>query len=107
MSKEMKHTPGPWYVDPIRISPSATIHIRSNAYAEIPGEFMPIADVRAGVHVGEDEANARLIAAAPELLAALKSLTAHLGPDGYIPQAGEHATKQALAAIARATGDAT
>lgn len=94
------HTPGPWYVDPIRISPSATIRIRSNAYAETPGEFMPIADVRVGVHIGEDAANAALIAAAPDLLAALQDLVDML--DGQAPLN----TAKAYAAIARATGAA-
>ena len=59
MSKQ--HTPGPWHVEP---SPDR-VHF----------------DIRAdGVHVphgsGKGEANARLIAAAPDLLAALEDVVA-------------------------------
>lgn len=48
------------------------------------------------------EADARLIESIHDLLEALKGLTAHLGPDGYLPGPGKPATDKALAAIARA-----
>ena len=63
------HTPGPWTIGPANIVKAVT---------EIPGigrQTQWIADVidcRPMV-VGEREANARLIAAAPKLLAALKA----------------------------------
>jgi len=61
-----KHTPGPWqarWQDPIDVDDCARIAI----------ETAPDAGDIAGIHHatrGEDEANARLIAAAPDLLAA-------------------------------------
>lgn len=54
----MKHTPGPWSVD------------SHGGVAVIPGEAE--IDTRAGTEVGR--ANARLIAAAPEMYGALKDL---------------------------------
>jgi len=54
---------------------------------------------------GEDneaEANARLIAAAPDLLESLEELLSHLGPTGYIATCGKPATDKARAAIAKA-----
>ncbi len=45
----------------------------------------------------------RLLDEKQELLEALQGLIAHLGPDGYIPNAGALATAKARAAIAKAT----
>jgi hypothetical protein len=56
---ESKHTPGPW---------RASRHC-SSIYADLPNHDEPIAEI-----VGSNEANAHLIAAAPELLAALQEL---------------------------------
>lgn len=60
-----KHTPGPWHLN---------TSIRSNLYVETYNERMPfICDMQLSVAAEDDkdeiEANARLIAAAPELLA--------------------------------------
>lgn len=54
-----KHTPGPWFVD-----------AHNNVLAE--GCLVAFPSVAAGLE--KQEANARLIAAAPELLAALECL---------------------------------
>lgn len=97
MTNEAKHTPGPWlifepYMDCIRSADKTTIATTDNA---------------------NKEANARLIAAAPDLLEALEMLL-----EGYGPNAGDDVTpvvlaefrKNALnktrAAIAKATGRA-
>ena len=100
------HTPGPWYVDPQGWNASHSFYIRGSdkngeqlswgkgAVARLPrSTVMP------------SEANARLIAAAPDLLAALqaiiKSLSDH-DDKGMI----EHAQQMinARAAIAKAEG---
>ena len=56
----------------------------------------PIAQIGRGWNEVEDEANARLIAAAPEMLAALQSL-AH-------PMASDEDLQNALAVIAKVKG---
>jgi hypothetical protein len=64
---------------------------------EIGGTTLyPIAQIGRGWNEVEDEANARLIAAAPEMLAALQSLT-H-------PMASDEDLQNALAVIAKAEG---
>jgi len=64
---------------------------------EIGGTTLyPIAQIGRGWNEAEDEANARLIAAAPEMLEALQSLT-H-------PMASDEDLQNALAIIAKAKG---
>ena len=98
-----QHTPGPWAVSPDHIfrNQADIFEIHWSAIGECIAEC---------VH---GEANARLIAAAPELLEALKeyiaagenSVTATDDVAAMI-RFGE-ANKAALAAIAKATGDQT
>jgi hypothetical protein len=65
-----KHTPGPWQID----SEAGQVHIVTTGSA--------IARVMAMRADGCGEANSRLIAAAPELLAALKTAAEVIGhPD--------------------------
>ena len=88
------HSPGPWSEDPEG----------EVAYTVEDAEGVPICDVYRETH---GEANARLIASAPELLAALKScvpfvehVAAQSGGDGSLTLA------QIRAAIAKAEGRA-
>lgn len=82
-----KHTPGPWQVLPPKEGqPSITIAIPSNDAVYVAGSTK--------------EANARLIAAAPELLEALEAMVEMYGPrgsniiwDGPIPLAQEAINK--------------
>lgn len=90
------HTPGPWF-----ISGKGTIRY-GNGKADPKGGWI------ADAHWRNREANARLIAAAPELLEALTAMTARLslyaGPNQV--HAGEHdkaLLAMANAAIAKAT----
>ncbi|WP_453978599.1 hypothetical protein [Brevundimonas sp. Marseille-Q4549] len=53
---------------------------------------------------GIDNADARLIAAAPELLAAAQQALSHCDPNGYL-DCGKPATDALRAAISRATGE--
>lgn len=105
-----KHTPGPWII--------ATLKGRTDPYAPVTFSI-----AHTGFAKAETEANARLIAAAPDLLALLNELQAAAG-DVYAEceAAGEahnkggeeygtfkrmrETTDAAHAAIARATGDA-
>ena len=69
-----KHTPGPWYTD---IS-DAMIAVRARHEERDYGGGLTVAILGQFMEPGTDEthANARLIAAAPELLAALQNLVA-------------------------------
>jgi hypothetical protein len=106
---DAKHTPGPWrYVDESDMTPEEPFWIG----AEHPTcGFVSHACVRSGStesdELGDLEANARLIAAAPELLEALKNLLCGCTDgDGerWIPPRG--CLDDAKAAIAKATGSA-
>ncbi|GGD58701.1 hypothetical protein [Croceicoccus mobilis] len=69
-----EHTPGPWSLD--------ENDIRDEAQAVLTDRFGgTVADVFTGHRHGECEANARLIAAAPELLDALEYLVSLGGGD--------------------------
>ena len=91
MTETVSHTPGPWQVK----SDDISVVGRRNV-----GAFDVVAHVapRQNTH-----ANARLIAAAPDLLAALKSLMEYMSPDDY---AWASRVQDAYTAIAKAEGRA-
>lgn len=117
-----KHTPGPWIVTERRhpYKDGSKAHIERNIYTEwdhpqIRGKY-PIACVSVGIGMdGEkavqfvhiEEADARLIAAAPGLLEALKDarwrIANLVGPDGA-QGLDRSALEKIDAAIAKATG---
>lgn len=82
------HTPGPW---------RATLH--ANGLVKVESNQRVICDGFRG-----EEANARLIAAAPDLLAALKAVLAQTGDESMEEQDAVFAS--AAAAIAKAEGSA-
>lgn len=87
-----KHAPGPWTCP----APSKG---RKRTVRAFNGAYIVAADV-AG------EANAKLIAAAPDLLEALQAMVVHHTPCEWVDTSGEqywHLNK-ARAAIAKATG---
>jgi hypothetical protein len=99
-----KHTPGPWEVTDLRHgiivrteSPNKT-KFGASRYAAIGGFERSNPD-----QLAEALANARLIAAAPELLGALKWLAACVKTPGPHMDAFA-ALEKAQAAIAKATG---
>lgn len=65
------HTPGPWSNERIWDTPETRIHARRDG-----GVPVALAEVFTMWNPGEKEANARLIAAAPDLLDALRELLA-------------------------------
>jgi hypothetical protein len=69
------HTPGPWSNERIWDTPASRIHAR------VDGIPVALAEVFTMRGVGEKEANARLIAAAPDLLALCKSMEDWLRPE--------------------------
>ena len=93
------HTPGPWLTDRnnVHTGQIATLHhCIGNDWVEIWSDKW----TETGMDEKEQEANARLIAAAPDLLAALQNLE---NDDASIPA---HAWKLVQDAIAKATGGA-
>jgi hypothetical protein len=94
------HTPGPWAVD------NLTVRWGSYFVADCV-----VADCDIG-RQGECQANARLIAAAPDLLAALRLLviacTQDVAPDGYVTLEApdRNSMRDAIFAIQKATGGA-
>lgn len=64
---ETKHTPGPW-----EINPRAKAMIMSESGRGIASAAVYSTNTGNGEHIEENLANAKLIAAAPEMLEALK-----------------------------------
>ena len=88
-----KHTPGPWRYERTNGSPTTGQHMIAGGK---PGYLAEVRDCGSG----DVSANARLIAAAPELLAALKGVLTLLDAGSlYEPQA-----YAARAAIEKAEG---
>lgn len=93
----MSHTPGPWTVGPWQ---KIEHHLIPPAHGyPINGEFGHV-----GFVIGSEE-EARLIAAAPDLLAALEGVLDRV--DGWLPKPPEGVVFDgARAAIAKAKGEA-
>ena len=101
----MKHTPGPWAINGYFIGPKETIFNGSrNAIARTPERVAEWGHYH-GIPTEEDTANARLIAASPDLLEAIHALLNC--PDLNLDELDEisiAAIKQAQAALAEAEG---
>ena len=87
-----KHTPGPW-----RVAPDVIDEEQSLDYLRVETKD---ADIASRILIDED---ANLIAAAPDLLAALKRCVVSLHNAGIGIKCGE--LQEAHAAIAKATGE--
>jgi hypothetical protein len=96
------HTPGPWTVD--YTDDNLRIYVGDLLIAEVNGSTEHI-EVR-GLDGETTEANAWLIAAAPDLLAALERILARVETLNLFTEHGEDAkvVEQARAAIAKAQG---
>jgi hypothetical protein len=97
-----KHTPGPWQVNLTRVDHAI---VRWHIASEKHGSAFPICE-----HVIESEpagteqlANAMLIAAAPDLLAAVAEFLAAFGPGQPLPACRREALRMGIAAVERAT----
>jgi len=104
-----KHTPGPWHIERRRIPDTTLVQVNivaANPVKEHHIEVPAHVDLRVaftGGCEGRGEANAHLIAAAPELLAACKELSEYWR-HGTPVNPGSYAASHILAAIARAEG---
>ena len=93
-----KHTPGPWYA-----TGKLTRYVEARIDGGLIQEVAACGPTKAdGGYGPQQEANARLIAAAPELLEALTDCVEHMH---WTQPQGEAALKKAKAAIAKATGE--
>ena len=94
-----KHTPGPWTAvsDPLHFYSLTTI-IAGNVLRGIPQVRI---DVGGKADIAELEANARLIAAAPQLLEALEALVTQVNDSHVYNELAD-----ARAVIAKARGEA-
>lgn len=94
-----KHTPGPW-----RINPRAATSIISSSGRGIASAGGYFTNTEEPDRLeSESIANARLISAAPDLLAALKLCKEQIYNPVY-PEEAEHAKRIAESAIAKAEG---
>lgn len=107
------HTPGPWWPSKDSAGVWGVRTIRSLDYPdEVGGEWGAYVCMGIGDHTsdrtrGNEEANARLIAAAPDLLEALRDLMGWIpGEAHWHTKAPSEALERARAAIAKATGGA-
>lgn len=96
----MRHTPGPWHVDP---DPRPDMEWNNHIYGAdgMAVCFMAHSD---GKDDERDEANARLIAAAPDLLSALEAVEQAYS-NRHSPQHRTACLMQAQAAIKKAKGE--
>ena len=106
MGQKAAHTPAPWLIEWNAAQGGEGHYITDS---NDMGELSRIAAVLFHDDAdGETRANARLIAAAPELLAALE--TAYMALIGYLPAHRNDVTDAAIgaasAAITKATGEA-
>ena len=97
-----KHTPGPWNIGSSDL-PVSRMSIHCKGHKDSCHSTVALMVSRGAIGISHDEefANARLIAAAPDLLEALKGLMAL--SDHRVDL--RDAAKDARAAIAKATGD--
>lgn len=110
----MSATPGPWRVkcdvpEPFPRHPHDVVAFMvvapTGPVAEVCAPSGHMAGSRDGTWRERAEANARLIAAAPELLAALEGLVAHVEDDHVLHDGDCDPVVQARAAIAKAKGE--
>jgi hypothetical protein len=96
MNKYTKHTPGPWEVDESEIFARGdyfVARVQANQYTPNTDKRKAVTSRNFSLSV-QDEANARLIAAAPDLLDALETIAAgNTDPDRVVEIAAEAIAK--------------
>lgn len=99
-----KHTPGPWA---ITTAPYGALRV-GPALLEHPGrEAVEYAQARGRDLLAQRAADAALIAAAPDMLAALRAMVAFVATDGHaLSMIPEDTWNTARHVINQATGDA-
>ena len=104
----IRHTPGPWNLADSDLPVSQVAVASEKTFGRKHSTIARVVDPAfVGMSSTEGIANARLIAAAPDLLQAALAMTQGyegLNPDAFSPTVC-HALKTARAAIAKATGE--
>jgi hypothetical protein len=96
-----KHTPGPWKWAKSRGMNAYEIHGADGSYiGDVWGVDEPVPN---GIKREHQKPNARLIAAAPEMLEALRDVLEMIATDDLVPESVSY-MQQARAAIAKAEG---
>lgn len=93
------HTPGPWEWDCGVVPPDGP-----GRYSDIYVDGGDLIIAHFNDQIPEGLANARLIAAAPDLLEVCLAFISKIGREGYYPTAGEPLTRKMRTAILKATG---
>jgi len=104
--KEFKGTPGPWEANE-RVGISAAITHRNPAAIGVPGPTLAKVIIRYSA-LEQGQANLKVIAAAPELLEALRQLRDYVQDmygDSYDDCLPEHPMQLATSAINKALGE--
>lgn len=99
------HTPGPWTVEPLQGTDGADIAICAPCNGWVVAVIQYDPDIQTVddpdgdtvIHHPADFANARLIAAAPEMLEALEMIHADDDGDGYISAEGMQKIREVIA----------
>ena len=93
MSEGEKHTPAPWFVANLTLPEFADPKVKVLCIADSDGEIICqlYTNLEGGTfdHYERDEANARVIAAAPKLLLALQRMVQQHPDSSECPQARE------------------
>ena len=92
------HTPGPWEFDLVTLEVSALVDPDNS-----PNYYAPICKLDDEWAADFTEANARLIASAPDLLAALTAIESHWSAGNF--SRTDELWSQMRAAIRKATGE--
>jgi hypothetical protein len=112
MSAITQHTPGPWFIGSGNGENSIRAkNGRMKLYYDGCTTLYPICNIVSGWNTEEDNANLRLIAAAPQMLEALRTALEAMG-DTYDARdaagaEGDQLREQIAEAITAATGEAT
>ena len=94
------HTPGPWFTT--RPTSYGTIYVEARLRGSTLQEVASVGPTETS---DQQEANGRLIAAAPELLKALRELVALEADGKHASESSIEPWERARAAIAKATGE--
>lgn len=98
------HTPGPWHLD--EAESEATVYVPKNGDHDDQREVATVKILRfVPDHAKEDLANANLIKAAPDLLAALKRVIQAFDVEAIDDGEPWDSARAAFAAIAKAEGE--
>lgn len=102
--KTMQHTPGPWEIYLANTSNEGDLIIKYTDQQNLTSHICRLYETALCEEHGTTEANARLIAAAPELFSLLVELAAHAAVYGAVPKSATLLWGRVDVALAKAEG---